>query len=174
MVGYFFAKLKSRLFRNHDCIIRYFRNAGIQIGTNCHIYSNIKTTESYLITIGSNTTISNGVQLITHDNSLEKLNIGYSDSFGKITIGSNCFIGARCLLLYGCEIGDNTIVAAGSVVTKSFPPGSVVGGAPAKLITTIDLYRAKVLKKCNISIEGLNANEKKDLILKNIDKLSVR
>ena len=49
-------------------------------------------------------------------------------------IGENCFIGGRSLILPGGEIGDNCVVGAGSVVTKSVPPRSIVAGNPAKVI----------------------------------------
>ena len=51
-----------------------------------------------------------------------------------ISIGSGCFIGVRAIILGGVKIGDNSIVAAGSVVTKSFPPFSVIAGIPAKKV----------------------------------------
>ena len=102
---------------------------------------------------------------ITHDNSVEKLKIGFSDLFGRIDIGENCFIGARSVIMPGVTIGDNCIVGAGSVVTKSIPPNTVVAGNPAKPITYINSYRNKVKNK-GFSIEGLNENEKKSLVLK--------
>jgi acetyltransferase-like isoleucine patch superfamily enzyme len=49
-------------------------------------------------------------------------------------IGSNCFLGGRSLILPGVEIGDGSIVGAGSVVTKTVPPGSLVGGNPARIL----------------------------------------
>lgn len=49
-------------------------------------------------------------------------------------IGRNCFIGGRCLILPGVEIGDNCVVGAGSVVTRSVPPNSVVAGNPARIM----------------------------------------
>lgn len=52
----------------------------------------------------------------------------------KVFIGKNCWIGGRVFICPGVELGDGCIVAGGAVVTKSFPPLSVIGGNPAKLI----------------------------------------
>lgn len=51
-----------------------------------------------------------------------------------ITIGSGCWIGVGAIILGGVDIGDNSIVGAGAVVTKSFPTHSILGGVPAKSI----------------------------------------
>jgi acetyltransferase-like isoleucine patch superfamily enzyme len=51
-----------------------------------------------------------------------------------IKIGNNCWIGSKVSVLDGVEIGEGSVVAAGSVVNKSFPAGSVIGGVPAKLL----------------------------------------
>lgn len=52
----------------------------------------------------------------------------------EIVVGSNVWIGARVTLLAGARIGDGSIIAAGSVVRGHFPPMSVIGGVPARLI----------------------------------------
>lgn len=51
-----------------------------------------------------------------------------------IKIGQNCWIGAKVTILDGVEIGDGCVIAAGSVINKSFESNSVIGGVPAKLI----------------------------------------
>jgi len=51
-----------------------------------------------------------------------------------IEIGDNCWIGSKVTILDGVQIGEGSIVAAGSVVNKSYPPNSIIGGVPAKLL----------------------------------------
>jgi serine acetyltransferase len=64
------------------------------------------------------------------------------DEEKPIVIGNNCWIGANAVILPGVEIGDHTIVAAGAVVTKSFPEGDcIVGGVPARVIKWIGGYQ---------------------------------
>nr|WP_285849381.1 DapH/DapD/GlmU-related protein [Niallia taxi] len=55
-----------------------------------------------------------------------------------ITVGNDVWIGGSCVILAGITIGDNSIVAAGSVVTKDVPANTVVAGNPAKVIKSID------------------------------------
>lgn len=61
-----------------------------------------------------------------------------------IKIGKNCWIGSKVTILDGVNIGDNCVIAAGSVVTKSMPANSVIGGVPAKVIKEIHESNLKV------------------------------
>lgn len=53
-----------------------------------------------------------------------------------VTIGDDCWIGDGAIILPGVNIGPHSIVAAGAVVTKSFPAYSILGGVPAKCVKT--------------------------------------
>ncbi len=55
-------------------------------------------------------------------------------SRGPVHIGRNCFLGYRAVVMPGVTLGERCIVGANSVVTRSFPPYSIVGGVPARLI----------------------------------------
>lgn len=55
-----------------------------------------------------------------------------------IYIGKNVWITTRCIILPGVKIGDNSIIAAGSVVTKDIPPNCLAGGNPAKVIKKLN------------------------------------
>jgi len=54
-----------------------------------------------------------------------------------ISIGNNCWIGAKVTILDGVTIGDNCVIAAGAVLTKSMPSNTVIGGLPAKVLKGI-------------------------------------
>jgi acetyltransferase-like isoleucine patch superfamily enzyme len=59
----------------------------------------------------------------------------------KILIGDNCWLGANSTILPGVNLGDHTVVAAGAVVTKSFPEGDqIIGGNPARVIKALPAY----------------------------------
>jgi acetyltransferase-like isoleucine patch superfamily enzyme len=51
-----------------------------------------------------------------------------------VSIGKNCFIGARAIILKGVTIGDGAVVGAGAVVTKDIPPGAIAVGNPARVV----------------------------------------
>jgi len=60
-----------------------------------------------------------------------------------IEIGNNVWVGAGCIILPGSVIGDDAVIAAGSVVRGTVPPGELWGGVPARKIRTIGLGQAE-------------------------------
>ena len=159
------AKLKQK-FGSRKAMMDYYKSRGLIIGENCNICSPLPTNEVYLIEIGNNTVISYKVDFVTHDASYGAIiQKKYVDLYGKIKIGNNCFVGASSILMYGIELGDKTIVAAGSVVTKSFKEGNVViGGNPAKVICSTDDFLNKYKDEL-ISTVGLSFEEKREKVL---------
>ena len=143
---YYFAKIKSIIKNNTEIMNNYYRQCGVKIGKNCLICTLFHLCrDNCLLEIKDDVIISTDVMFVLHDFSASRVVKGISNMYGKITIGNNSFIGARSVIMYGVELGENTIVAAGSVVVKSFKEGNVlIGGNPAKVIGTWDNFRSKV------------------------------
>jgi acetyltransferase-like isoleucine patch superfamily enzyme len=126
----------------------YIRSLGAKIGHGCSIYTTPHNfgTEPWLIEIGNNVTLGQGVMLITHDGTSRLFRdrlpgmSPFGNRFGTIVIRDNCFIGNNAILLPGVEVGPDSAVGAGSVVTKTVPPRTIVAGNPARLIKTLDEY----------------------------------
>lgn len=88
------------------------------------------------IIIGQGTWIAGNVGIITANHNIVKLE--KHDDPKAVIIGKNCWIGMNSIILPGIVLGDNTIVGAGSVVTKSFPEGRcIIAGNPARTIRHI-------------------------------------
>lgn len=119
-------------------------NAELYIGEHCGI-SNTVIQCTTRIVIGDRVRIGNGSMLMDSDfHSLDWTKRTYYDKHSDepikcspISIGHNVFIGARTIICKGVCIGEHSIIAAGSVVTKSVPPDEMWGGAPAKFIKKV-------------------------------------
>ena len=98
-------------------------------------------TEPQLISIGNNVTVAADVRFYEHD--MVRLMFDHDINYmgpslkyytGSITVEDNVVIGARSIVLYNVTIHKNSLVAAGSVVTKDVPPYAIVAGNPARII----------------------------------------
>jgi len=89
------------------------------------------------IKIGENFLFAPGVKIISANHQVNNLEI--SEFSDKIIIGNNVWIGANAIILPGVKIGNNCIIGAGSVVTKSFSDDYlVIAGNPAKIIKYLE------------------------------------
>lgn len=82
------------------------------------------------------------------------------DIFGKVVIEDWAYVGAFSQIMPGVTVGEGAIVAAGSIVTKSVLPHTVVGGNPAKYICSTQNYLERNLKY-NLHCKGMTKEEKK-------------
>jgi maltose O-acetyltransferase len=119
-----------------ESFIEHMRSHGIKIGQRVAIWEcKFDGVYPWLITIGNDCTLS-GAEILTHDDSAV-LHIGRRQ-VGPVRIGNGVFVGRGSIILPGVTIGSNSIIAAGSVVTKDVPEGAVVAGNPAQVITHVD------------------------------------
>ncbi|MEN4759396.1 DapH/DapD/GlmU-related protein [Chryseobacterium sp. C39-AII1] len=148
---------------------------GMKVGENLYVQGipNFGS-ECFLIEMGDNVTIAEGVSFINHggDGRVTKRIEKYKDgrTFGRIKIGNNTFIGKGAVLLPGVSIGSNCIVGSMSVVSSSVPDNSVYAGAPARFICTIEQYGDKLLANNTVYPLELEKDRKalEDHIKKNL------
>lgn len=116
----------------------------VYIGPGCNICSQVK--------IGAYTMLANNVSILGGDHYYKKVGVPIIFSGrGEIKatyIGVDCWIGAYSIIMHGVTIGDGSIVAAGSVVTKDVEPYSIYGGVPAKKIK--DRFNSDIEKQTHI------------------------
>ena len=141
--------------------VDYARSLGVKIGEGCSIDIKYFGSEPYLIEIGNEVQITNGVRFFNHGGSwIFRKKYPDFDYFGKIKIGNNVYIGNCAFILPGVSIGNNVIVGAASIVTKSVPDNAIVGGNPAKIIGNVEELESRILMY-DLSCKKMNAADKK-------------
>lgn len=145
-------RFKLRKASPHDRA-ELMRNKFYFLGKNVELYTMNFGTEPYLISIHDNAVCASGVRFINHDVSVHRVSyyLGLKrtdiDKVGSIELFENSFVGAYSILMPNCSIGKNSIVAAGSIVTKRIPDGEVWGGIPAKFIMKTEDYARKMVEE---------------------------
>lgn len=161
------------LQKKQESYLAFLKERGLQIGENVIIMDAcfFDPSHCFLISIGNNTTFAPNVRLIAHDASTKRA-LGYS-RVGRIRIGSECFIGDSVIVLPGVSIGDGSVIASGSVVTKDIPAGSIAAGSPCRVIASHEDFIQKhkqlitVRKIPHAELDqGTLSSQQKDEILK--------
>ncbi|WP_367293749.1 DapH/DapD/GlmU-related protein [Lactococcus lactis] len=125
-----------------DQSVSVFPPFSSDFGKNLHINKNVFINAGVRIQDTGGVWIDEGA-LIGHNVVLATLNHDLEPSRRQnlipapIHIGKNVWIGSNATVLQGVTVGENSVVAAGAVVTKDVPANSIVGGIPAKLIKKI-------------------------------------
>ncbi len=134
---------RLRLLINPGYYQQYLRRQGVRIGENSVVIfpGYIDGRLPYLLEIGSNVIVSRMVTILTHDAATAYA--GDLIKVGRVRIFDHCFIGANATILCNVKIGPDSIVGAGSVVTRDIPAGEIWGGNPARFICKTQDYIAR-------------------------------
>lgn len=109
-----------------------FSDSECVVGDGVIVGRDVRLDFSGGLRIGNETVISEGVSIFTHSHGLEPKSIPKKT---PLCIGTGVWIGAGALIVEGVgTVGDGSIIAAGSVVTKEVPPSTLVAGVPAKVV----------------------------------------
>ena len=156
-----FRKLK-RIYLKRRKPVKYAKIIGVNFGQNLNIYGDVHwSTEPWIITLGNNVHITDGVRFLTHDGGtlLFRDKVPDLEITKPIVVGNNVYIGNQVIILPGVTIGNNVIIGAGAVVTKSIPDNCVAVGVPAVPIKTTDEYLEKA-KRESLHLGHLTFEEK--------------
>ena len=126
-----------------DCYIEppfYANWGGHHVHFGDHVYANFHLTlvDDTHIYVGSNTMFAPNVTVATAGHPIEPSLREKAYQYNlPVHIGKNCWIGAGALIMPGVTIGDNTVIGAGSVVTKDIPANVVAVGNPCRVMREI-------------------------------------
>lgn len=108
----------------------------VKVGENTWIGPNVILDGSGGLEIGSNCSISAGVQIYSHDSVKWAISGGKENyEYAKTVIEDNCYIGPYSVIVRGVKIGKGSIIGAFSLVNIDIPPNSKAFGIPAKLVS---------------------------------------
>jgi acetyltransferase-like isoleucine patch superfamily enzyme len=116
------------------------KNAVIKIGNGTYLNRNTLLIAHKSIEIGKDCKISWDVIIMDTD---QHTLHGTMIEDKPIVIGDDVWIGCRCIILKGVNIGTGAVIAAGAIVTKDVPPHTVAGGVPARVLQNLKLPLGK-------------------------------
>jgi acetyltransferase-like isoleucine patch superfamily enzyme len=136
-----FSKLIGKKVDESFVLIPPFYNTGgeeIRVGRNVFVNQNCTFYDLGGLDIADEVMIGPNVSIITSGHPLEPSRRRTTTIGKPIVIEKNVWIAAGAIIIGGVTVGENSVIAAGAVVTKDIPPNTFVGGNPAKVIRSID------------------------------------
>jgi acetyltransferase-like isoleucine patch superfamily enzyme len=120
-----------------------YRRMGVRIGKGCYVgfHVEIDTNHPELIEIGDGVTLSHRCIIASHmaTDAATRLRTLYPGRAAPVRIEDGAWICVGSILLPGVTIGRESVVAAGAVVNRDVPPGTLVAGNPARVVKSLDL-----------------------------------
>jgi acetyltransferase-like isoleucine patch superfamily enzyme len=151
--------------------VRRWKASGVRFGQGVLAMpsASIDVAFGWLISIGDRTRLAEEVRILCHDAGPER-DLGYG-RVGPVTIGSDCVLNERVIVLPGVTIGDSCLIGAGSVVAGDIPPGSRAMGVPARVYGTTQDYLRELRRGLTEAprfgyqeLDGLGAGERETAV----------
>lgn len=142
--------------------VKFAKKIGVNINGSLHLYGRVEwSTEPWIITLGNNVHITDGVKFLTHDGGtlLFRDRVPDLEITKPIVVGDNVYIGNNTIILPGVTIGSNVVIGAGAIVSRDIPDNSVAVGVPARVIKTAEEYFEK-LQRESLHLGHLKGEEK--------------
>lgn len=130
--------------------VRFHRWRGAKIGKNVLIGLQVTLDHSYpsYITIEDDVSLAGNNYLLTHSNPYPHFKKVLNSYVAEVRVKRGAWLGIGAMVMPGVCIGEYSIIAAGSVVTKDIPDRVIAGGMPAKVIKRIDLDETTDSQSC--------------------------
>jgi len=109
----------------------------LRLGRNVFVNQGCRLDDIGGIELGDDVMLGPGVRLISSGHPLDPARRRRQVTAAPIVVGRNVWIGAGATVLQGVTIGDDAVVAAGSVVTGDVPPAVLVAGIPARIVRSV-------------------------------------
>lgn len=136
VVNELFGKSDETTFLNPPFYCDYGSN--IEVGKNCFINYNCTILDNAKVVLGDNCLLAPNVSIYTAGHTIHPAARALGYEYGiPVTVGDNVWIGGNTVICPGVHIGSNTVVGAGSVVTRDIPEWSFAAGNPCRVIRPI-------------------------------------
>jgi maltose O-acetyltransferase len=143
-----FGAAKPGLYRvRGQRTLDWYVKRGLKVGERCDLQFpfGLDSSHCWLIEFGDDVRFAPDVSIIAHDGSTKPL-VGKT-RIARVRLGNRVQVGARTIIMPGVVIGDDVLIGAGSVVSRSIPANSVAVGNPAKVIGKLDDYAARMRER---------------------------